>query len=146
MRISGERERVHGFTLIELLVLVGIAAILVAVIVPYLMMTRESARRTECHSHLFQIGAAILVDGGGYAHNESVAALHLGDFGCNVQTAGFQTRRADFSGPVFTTTQAGNALGVDVEADGAREFLGESHGHRQPNIPQADNGNLPTHR
>jgi type II secretory pathway pseudopilin PulG len=48
-----------GFTLIELLVLVGIIAILVAILIPYLMMVRESSWRTECHGHLYQIGAAM---------------------------------------------------------------------------------------
>jgi type II secretory pathway pseudopilin PulG len=52
-------SRLGGFTLIELLVLIGIVAILVAILIPYLMMVRESSRRTECHSHLFQIGAAM---------------------------------------------------------------------------------------
>jgi hypothetical protein len=42
------------------LVLVGIVAILVAILIPYLMMVHESSRRTECHSHLIQIGAAML--------------------------------------------------------------------------------------
>jgi type II secretory pathway pseudopilin PulG len=57
-RGRGKREN-SGFTLIELLVLVGIVAILVAIIIPYLMMVRESARRTECHGHLYQIGVAM---------------------------------------------------------------------------------------
>jgi prepilin-type N-terminal cleavage/methylation domain-containing protein len=55
--VSGRRE---GFTLIEFLVAIGIIAILVAIILPYLEMMREDARRTDCADHLRQIGAAFL--------------------------------------------------------------------------------------
>jgi prepilin-type N-terminal cleavage/methylation domain-containing protein len=48
-----------GFTLIEFLVAIGIFAILVAIILPYMMMVREDARRTECAAHLGQIGEAL---------------------------------------------------------------------------------------
>jgi prepilin-type N-terminal cleavage/methylation domain-containing protein len=48
-----------GFTLIEFLVAIGIIAILVAIILPYTVMIREDARRTECGAHLGQIGEAL---------------------------------------------------------------------------------------
>ena len=53
-------RRAKGFTLIEFLVAIGIIAILVAIILPYLEMKREDARRTDCADHLRQIGAAFL--------------------------------------------------------------------------------------
>ena len=53
------RRRSRAFTFIELLVLVGIIAILVGILCPYLMMIRENNRRTECYGHLIQIGAAM---------------------------------------------------------------------------------------
>jgi prepilin-type N-terminal cleavage/methylation domain-containing protein len=53
-------RRAKGFTLIEFLVAIGIVAILVAIILPYLEMKREDARRADCTDHLRQIGAAFL--------------------------------------------------------------------------------------
>jgi prepilin-type N-terminal cleavage/methylation domain-containing protein len=52
-------RRAKGFTLIEFLVAIGIVAILIAIILPYLEMKREDARRTDCADHLRQIAAAL---------------------------------------------------------------------------------------
>jgi prepilin-type N-terminal cleavage/methylation domain-containing protein len=48
-----------AFTLIEFLVAIGIFAILLAIILPYMVMAREDSRRTLCAAHLGLIGKAL---------------------------------------------------------------------------------------
>ncbi len=50
-----------GFTLIELLVVIAIIAILAAILFPVFAQARESARLTQCISHMKQIGHAVLM-------------------------------------------------------------------------------------
>jgi len=49
----------RGFTLVEVTIVVTIIAILAAILFPVFGRAREAARRTNCASNLYQIGAAL---------------------------------------------------------------------------------------
>jgi prepilin-type processing-associated H-X9-DG protein/prepilin-type N-terminal cleavage/methylation domain-containing protein len=51
----------RAFTLVELLVVIGIIALLVAMLLPAMNRARESARATQCMSNLKQINLAMLM-------------------------------------------------------------------------------------
>jgi prepilin-type N-terminal cleavage/methylation domain-containing protein len=48
-----------GFTLVELLVVITIIGILIAMLMPAVSASRETARRTECARNMMRIGAAL---------------------------------------------------------------------------------------
>ena len=54
---AGKPKR-YGFTLIELLVVIAIIGVLVALLLPAVMQTRGSARRTMCANNLHNLGIA----------------------------------------------------------------------------------------
>ena len=54
------RRRGRGFTLIEVLVVLGVIALVVALVLPAVQAAWESARRALCGNNLRQIGLGIL--------------------------------------------------------------------------------------
>ena len=50
------RRNRNGFTLVELLVVIGIIAVLIALLMPTLGKVRQSAQRTACRASLRDIG------------------------------------------------------------------------------------------
>ena len=59
-----QRSRSGGFTLVELLIVIGIIALLVAILLPALNRAREMSRRTVCLSNIRQLTAAWLMYAG----------------------------------------------------------------------------------
>lgn len=57
----GRRSRRSAFTLLELLAVIGIVAVLVALLLPSLSKARQSARRAACLSNLRQVHQTIIL-------------------------------------------------------------------------------------
>ncbi|HET6247806.1 MAG TPA: prepilin-type N-terminal cleavage/methylation domain-containing protein [Tepidisphaeraceae bacterium] len=70
------RRASAGFTLVELLVVIGIIAVLVALLFPAISMVRRQANMTTCASNMRQIGLAMAA----YAHDNNDRLFNMRDY------------------------------------------------------------------
>src|SRR2546421_358477 len=81
--MSGRRKSASAaFSLVELLVVIGIIAILIALLIPSLSKAREQASKTRCQNNVRQIGFALAVylnDNGDYPELDSTGVVSAPD-------------------------------------------------------------------
>jgi prepilin-type N-terminal cleavage/methylation domain-containing protein/prepilin-type processing-associated H-X9-DG protein len=91
---GGRASGIVGFTLVELLVVIGIIAVLIAILLPALGRARDQAKTVQCLSNLRQIGVAIFAyaqDNKGYVVPGSIRATLYNPTAAKVEVETYAT-------------------------------------------------------
>lgn len=129
-----QKNKKTGFTLVELLVVIGIIALLIAILLPVLGAARESARSVKCASNLRSIGQAI---SGYLAENKGKFPASNFYYGLAI-TAGVQTPAKPDQGYVHWSSLI---YGQSIGQGDAR--LLQNDAWQMFQCPSLDNGGLP---
>jgi prepilin-type N-terminal cleavage/methylation domain-containing protein len=123
----------RAFSLIELLVVIGIVALLIAMLMPALANSRESANRVQCLNTLRTIGQAAQLHANDHRGYFPLAGWHWDPVGGLTDPKGVndpEARRYDYYAdagvqrPLPVTAALGLSLGVAIRTD-SREHLEE---------------------
>jgi len=115
-----------AFALVELLVVIGIIALLIAILMPALANSRESANRLKCLNTLRSIGQAAQLHANEHRGYFPIAGWHWNPLGGVTDPKGLsdpEERRYDYyvdngvKRPVPVTAALGMSLGVAIRTD-----------------------------
>ncbi len=92
-------QKVDAFTLVELLVVIAIVGMLVALLLPAIQASRESARRSQCINNLKQVGLALQM------HHDARGQFPSGRIGTDETTTSWSLHLLEYmeGGNIFKT-------------------------------------------